>query len=325
MDDMVTTIPQKTLFNYIKIIVGSLLGLLIVFIYATAEPPNPNRDKWQHVIPPIPPDIEYIKDIEYGKGGNVSLKLDFIRKKERPQFPMPVIVWIHGGGWRSGSKESHIYQLIYFARKGYFCASINYRLTDVATFPAQIEDCKCAIRFLRAKANEYNLNPNRIGVWGSSAGGHLAALLGTSGGIKELEGSGGWQNYSSRVQAVCDWFGPSDFSRFIPIAAISQQNEAFGAVSGLLGGPISEKKELARQASPVTYVTPDDPPFLIMHGDQDKVVSIRQSEILFNALQQAGVEVTFRIIEGEGHGGPKFWRDPENRRIVEQFFDTHLK
>jgi acetyl esterase/lipase len=124
--------------------------------------------------------------------------------------PMPVIVWIHGGAWIGGSKDSGIPLLLPFAKRGYFCASISYRFSKEAKFPAQIEDCKCAIRFLRAKAKEFNIDTERIGVWGESAGGHLAAMLGTAGDVKEFEGSGGWEGFSSRVSAVCDWFGPSD-------------------------------------------------------------------------------------------------------------------
>jgi acetyl esterase/lipase len=124
--------------------------------------------------------------------------------------PMPVIVWIHGGAWIGGNKDSGIPLLLPFAKRGYLGASISYRFSKEAKFPAQIEDCKCAIRFLRAKAKEFNIDPERIGVWGASAGGHLSAMLGTAGDVKELEGSGGWEGFSSRVSAVCDWFGPSD-------------------------------------------------------------------------------------------------------------------
>jgi acetyl esterase/lipase len=242
---------------------------------------------------------------------------------------MPVLVFIHGGGWRGGTKEAHVQQLVPFARRGYVCASIEYRLTQEAIFPAQIEDCKCAIRFLRAKAREFYLDPERIGVWGSSAGGHLAALLGTSAGIPELEGSGGWPEHSSRVQAVCDWFGPTDLLTMAEGLAHSGVSKRVGPnspeapdsyESHLVGGPIRERPDECRRANPITYITADAPPFLILHGDRDAVVPLNQSEQLAAALREAGVEVDFRVIEGTGHG----FDSPEIDAAVEAFFDRHL-
>lgn len=283
----------------------------------------------QPSVPVIPADVEVIRDVEYGKGGDVSLKLDILRPKTQPKAPMPVVVFIHGGGWRNGSKERGIERLIPLAQNGYFCVTINYRLTDVAVFPAQIEDCKCAIRWVRAHAKKYNADPKHIGVWGTSAGGHLVALLGTSGGVKELEGKGGWEKESSRVQAVCDWFGPSDFlywaeevtKKGIDIAKL--ENEvAGGAISKLFGGPFSRKQDVARQASPITYVSRDDPPFLIMHGDQDNLVPLSQSQVLHEALKKVGVDSTLKILQGAAHGfGPRF----EAEKTVADFFDKHLR
>lgn len=269
----------------------------------------------------IPPDVELIRDIVYGTGGGRPLKVDILRPKSLPENPMPVIVWVHGGGWRGGNKEGGIGRLIPFARNGYFCATIEYRLSGEATFPAQIEDCKCAIRFLRAKAQEYHIDPNRIGVWGSSAGGHLVTLLGTTGGIKELEGEGGWQNFSSNVQAVCDWFGPTDFLRMNDLPSRIDHDAPDSPESLLIGGPIQENKEKVERANPITYVTPDDPPFLIMHGDQDLLVPFNQSELLYDALRKAGVEVTLVKVKGAGHG----FGGRKVIALVKAFFDKHLK
>lgn len=232
---------------------------------------------------------------------------------------MPVIVWIHGGGWRGGSKESGIRRLLPFAQRGFLCASIEYRLSGEAKFPAQIEDCKCAIRFLRAKAKEFHLDPDRIGVWGSSAGGHLAALLGTSGDVKELEGDGGWGEQSSRVQAVCDWFGPSDFINYHVGGRINAHADS--VVAQLLGGPVPEQKELAVKAAPITYVTKDDPPFLIMHGDKDPLVPLRQSELLRDALRKAGIETTLHVVAGAGHG----FRRSDTDALVISFFEKQFR
>jgi len=275
----------------------------------------------------VPADVELIRDVEFGKGGGRPLKLDILRPKDLPKEPVPVIVFVHGGGWSMGRKEGGIQRLVPLAEHGYFCATIEYRLNGEAVFPAQIEDCKCAIRFLRAKAEEYNIDPNRIGAWGTSAGGHLVALLGTSGGVKELEGKGGWAKCSSRVQAVCDFFGPADL---LSLAEDAGKNKFRGraefdskrnAVAILLGGPIEENKDKAAKASPITYVSKDDPPFLICHGDQDELVPIRQSERLCEALEKVGVEANLHVIKGAAHGV----RDAEVDKLVVDFFDKHLR
>ncbi len=270
---------------------------------------------------PLPPDVELIRDVEYGTGGGRPLKMHVLRPKSPPKDAMPVVVWIHGGAWRAGNKDSGIGNLARFARRGYFCASIEYRLSQEAIFPAQIEDCKCAIRFLRAKAKEYNLDPNRIGVWGSSAGGHLVALLGTSGDVKELEGKGGWQEFSSRVNAVCDFFGPTDFLKMKDFPSNIDRNSPHCPEALLVGGPLEQNKDKVAKANPITYITKDDPPFLIMHGDKDPIVPFNQSELLYEALKKAGVDVTFHTVKGGGHG----FGGPEIQRMVDEFFDKHLK
>lgn len=284
------------------------------------EEQPPGRER-QRRNPRVPPDLEVKRDIEYGKGGEKSLKLDIIQPKKKPEKPMPVLVFIHGGGWRGGNKNSGVRKLMPFARQGYFCATIDYRLSHEAKFPAQIEDCKCAIRFLRSKAKEYNLDADRIGVWGSSAGGHLVALLGTSGGVKELEGKGGHEEFSSAVQAVCDWYGPTDL---VKIVEGGSHARAGNPVELLLGGPVAENEEKAKLASPVTHVDKNDPPFLIMHGDKDPLVPLSQSKLLSEKLKVAGVKTELVVIEGAGHGGFKF-NAPEINRKIADFFDKHLK
>jgi len=277
----------------------------------------------------IPADVEVIKDVEYGKVADLPLKLDILRPAEQPKQPMPVIVWIHGGGWRSGDKGNNTKMLLPFVQHGYTCASIDYRFSNVATFPAQIQDCKCAIRFLRAHAKQYNIDPDRIGVWGGSAGGLLVAMLGTSGGVAEFEGGGGWQDYSSRVAAVCDWFGITDIPAIDELVKQGKATKRFmtrpstgDTVSPMLGGPYWELKELAVKASPITYVSADDPPFLIMHGDRDPLTPMSQGARLNSALRGAGVDSTLRVITGAGHG---FAGRPECFAAVMKFFDAHLK
>jgi acetyl esterase/lipase len=265
----------------------------------------------------VPAGVKAHRDLEYVPGGHERQKLD-LYVPEKADGPLPVIVWIHGGAWRAGSKDRCV--SLPMTTKGYAAASVGYRLSQHATFPAQIEDCKAAIRYLRANAKKYNLDPDRIGVWGGSAGGHLVALLGTSGDVKDVEGNLGSNDQSSRVQAVCDWFGPADFTRFEGGAAASPNNP----LALLLGGPVNEKKDLAAKASPVTFASKDDPPFLIIHGDQDPTVPLKQSELLEAALKKAGVDVTLVVLKGAKHGGPEF-STPESMKQIQDFFDKHLK
>jgi acetyl esterase/lipase len=263
-----------------------------------------------------PPGVKVLRDLEYVKDGHERQKLDLLLP-EKADGPLPLVVWIHGGGWKQGSKDGGPARV--FATKGYAVACVNYRLSQHAGFPAQIEDCKAAVRWLRGHAKDYNLDPDRFAAWGASAGGHLVALLGTSGGVKELEGKDGDLDQSSRVQAVIDWFGPSDFLSFG-----EKSDDAKSAISQLLGGPPKDNKDKAALASPVTHVTKDAPPFLIMHGDKDNTVPYAQSEELAEALKKAGVDVTLKKVEGAGHGGPDFLNE-ENRKLIEEFLDKHLK
>jgi acetyl esterase/lipase len=237
-----------------------------------------------------------------------------------------VIVWVHGGAWMAGSKEGGGPALSFVGR-GYAVASINYRLSQHAVFPAQIEDCKAAIRWLRANAKTYNLNPERIGVWGASAGGHLVALLGTTGGVKDLEGKGGNEEQSSRVQAVVDFFGPTDFLQMDAHAlegARLMHDSPTSPESRLIGGAIQNSAEKVKRANPIRYVTKDAAPFLIAHGEKDPLVPCHQSELLHEALKRAKVEATLYKIAGAGHGGKGFSTD-KMQAVIQAFFDKHLK
>ena len=273
----------------------------------------------QRLPPALADKIAVETDMEYGKAGDRSLKLDVIRPKQDSQEPRPAIVWIHGGGWQAGNKNSGTQRLAGLVSSGeYVGVSVGYRLTDVASWPAQIHDCKAAIRWVRANAKKYNINPDKIGVWGASAGGHLVSLLGTSGDVAELEGENGTPGVSSRVTCVVDFCGPSDF---LAIGTSNPRlNDPGSPVFKLLGGPLSEKQDAAKQASPVTYVTKDDPPFLIMHGTDDRTVSIRQAELLSAKAKDAGINVTFVKIDGGAHG---FGGEEVNAR-VKAFLEKHL-
>jgi acetyl esterase/lipase len=272
--------------------------------------------------PRLPPGVRAISDLEYAKIGDRPLLLD-LYLPEQAKAPLPLVVWIHGGAWLGGSKNDC--PAVRLVPDGYAVASIEYRLSQMATFPAQIEDCKGAIRWLRAHAAKYDLDPKHVGAWGASAGGHLVALLGTSGDVADLEGTvGGNLDQSSRMQAVCDWFGPTDFTQIAAqsLAMSRLDHDAPDSPEArLIGGPIQTNKDKAARANPITYVTADDPPFLIMHGDQDNLVPIGQSELLLAALKEASVPATLHTVKGAGHG----FASPELFQMVRQFFDRQLK
>ncbi|SIO60964.1 Acetyl esterase/lipase [Singulisphaera sp. GP187] len=274
----------------------------------------------QKVALPILEGVKIERDLTYAKlKANRALKLD-LYVPETALEKLPLIVWIHGGGWRRGSKYPTGAATL--STKGYVVASIEYRLSSEAQFPAQIEDCKAALRWLRAHAKTYHIDPDKVGAWGSSAGGHLVALLGTA-GDKTAWDVGDHLDQSSRVQAVCDFFGPADFSQIHAEHAA----KAEGAVAQLLGGSVSEKPDAARDASPITHITKEDPPFLICHGTEDPLVPLKQSLAFHAALTKAGVHATLVKVERGGHG---FRSDtnPTSGEVlqrVQAFFDKELK
>jgi len=261
--------------------------------------------------------LTQLRDLTYAVQDGRPLDLDLYLPPV--SGPRPLVVWVHGGGWYAGSKDHCL--AVSLTDRGYAVASINYRLSHEALFPAQIHDCKGAVRWLRAHAAEYGLDSGRVGAWGDSAGGHLVALLGTSGDVAELEGAvGGNLDQSSRVQAVCDWYGPTDMLQIGGSPSEIDHDAPDSAEARLFGGPIHEKRDLVRLANPITFLRPDAPPFLIVHGDRDPIVPLHQSEILADALRAAGVPVTFLTVAGAGHGfdDPLYWRK------AAEFFDETL-
>jgi acetyl esterase/lipase len=257
-------------------------------------------------------------DVPYVTGGHERQRLDLYLPPEGATRPL--IVWVHGGGWEGGNKRNCPAKAM--VARGYAVASLGYRLSQHAIYPAQIEDCKAAIRFLRANAATYGIDPARIGVWGASAGGHLVALLGTTGKIRDFD-KGEHLDQSSEVQCVIDWFGPTDFLNYGDPPWEEGSDSAHGLVAKLFGGPVSKRTELARRASPIYFVKPDAPPFLIMQGDKDALVPLQQSETFHAALKKAGVESSLKVFPGAGHGGPAF-TSPDALRLMTEFFDQHL-
>jgi len=269
-----------------------------------------------------PEGVKAYRNMEYVENGHERNKLD-LYVPEKAEGPLPLLIWVHGGGWQNGSKDGCPPLRAGYTDRGYAVASINYRLSGHATFPAQIEDCKAAIRWLRANAKKYNLDPKRFGVWGSSAGGHLVALIGTSGGVKEFD-VGPNLDQSSAVQAVCDYYGPTDFVVFVTTPRYESHAKADAPEAKLIGGAVMENKDKAAKVNPITYVTKDDPAFLIVHGDKDGTVPINQSQLLYESLKKNGTQVEFHTIHGAGHGGAGFNAAVVTSK-VEAFFETYLK
>ncbi len=296
----------------------ALAAAAAIIIPASAQTRPAATSGPAHPIVVGPDGLAVYRNVEYAKAdGNISLRMDICVPAGGK--PLPLVVWIHGGAWVEGDKQQC--GAIPLVKRGYAVASINYRFSQQAIFPAQIHDCKGAIRFLRANAAAYNIDANHIGVWGASAGGHLAALLGTTAGNKEVEGStGGNEGVSSAVQAVCDFFGPADFVTLSDSNLwIAEANNS--PVTKLLGGPISRNRKLAALASPVTHASKNAGPFLILHGDKDTLVPLPQSQALHEALLKAGAKSTLKVIPGAGHG----FAPAQIGDAVETFFNTHLK
>lgn len=269
-----------------------------------------------------PDGIRVLRDLDYGGNGNVRQSLDLFVPRVKSEQPRPLIVWIHGGAWRQGSKDGGMRNLKGFVETGnYVGASLNYRLTNEARWPAQIHDCNAAIRWLKAHAEEYGYDPDRIGVWGASAGGHLVAMLGVAGDVPALEGElGGHREEDSAVACVVDYFGPTNLETMVDHPSRMDHAAADSPEALLLGGAIAEKKEAAKSASPMTHVSKGDAPFLIVHGTKDDLVPYPQSVEFRRALEEVGVPVQLISMEGAGHG----FRSEELSRRVEAFFEREL-
>ena len=267
------------------------------------------------------PDVDIVRNLVYEQVDGHNLELDIYSPKSI-SHPLPVVLWIHGHHWALGSKEQR--PPVNLMAQGYIVVSLNYRLSGEAPFPAAIEDCKAAVRWLRANAATYHIDPEHIGAWGHSAGGHLAALLGTSGGVAELEGAGDNTTFSSRVQAVCDMSGPSDLLQFYE--TVSSSNDGSGrraksSIERFLGGSVEQNRAKAIAASPITYVSKDDAAFLIIHGENDMSIPVGQSEVFADKLKAAGVDATLEVAKGRGHGVGA----PSYASEIIGFFDKNLK
>jgi acetyl esterase/lipase len=266
----------------------------------------------------VPDEIVFESGIEYAKPGGESLQLDLARPKS-PSGKCPAVLCIHGGGFRAGKREGWDGRCKMLAERGYVAATVTYRLAPKFPYPAAVQDVKAAVRWLRANAATYSIDPDRIGVTGDSAGGHLAQFLGVTGGVPEFEGDGGNPGVSSRVSCVVNWYGPSDFTK-----SYGKSVDAAEVLPLWLGGDDTKEHRKHIQASPLYWVTPDAAPTLLLHGTKDPYVAFEQAEWIRDRLKAAEVEVELVAFEGAGHGfkGP----DAEKaQKAMVDFFDRHLK
>ncbi len=266
------------------------------------------------------PAVKTTTDIEYARVGDQTLRLDLYQPGTGAA---PLLVWVHGGAWERGSKTPM--PLTGLLEHGYAIASLDFQPASAARFPGQVHEIKAAIRFLRASASRYGYDARRIGILGASSGGHLAALVGTSNGRADLEGSlGDYPQESSAVQAIVSYFGASN------LTTILAQSTPFGlgirkpALKTMLGALPEEDEATAKLASPVFHVDGNDPPLLLLHGDQDPQMPINQSHELQGRYERAGLEADLIVVHGAGHGGDEFFRAPNTDRVA-AFLDAHLR
>ncbi|MGC9326833.1 MAG: alpha/beta hydrolase fold domain-containing protein [Candidatus Hinthialibacter sp.] len=266
---------------------------------------------------PIPDTVVEEVNIEYGKAGDKSLQLDLYRPKEFEK-PAPGLIFIHGGAWKSGKRQDMKFYAVHFAQKGYVCATVSYRLMKEALFPAAVQDVKCAVRWMRANAGKYYIDPERIAVSGNSAGGHLAMMIGYSSDVPELEGEGGYAGVSSRVQAVINFYGPVDLT-----TDFAKKQDG---VVNFLGATYEENPQQFVFASPLSHLTKDDPPTLIFHGTIDSTVPIGQADALEQKLQSLGIDYVYDKFVGWPHAMDlaKVVNDRCRYQMI-QFLKKHLQ
>ena len=259
------------------------------------------------------------KDVVYATTNEQALLLDVYRPDS--QEKKPLLVWVHGGAWRSGSKNQ--VPVTHLVNRGFVIASVDYRLSPVAKFPANVHDIKASIRFLRANSQRYGIDQEQIFIAGNSAGGHLAALVGVSNGVKQLEGKvGDHLSESSDVHGIVSFYGASNLQTILSQSTPHGLSVRVPALELLLGGQPDEKPELAKLASPVTHVDPTDPPLLLIHGDQDPQMPISQAHELHGRYKKLKLPVEFTVIHGGVHGGKGFFENDRLDQVAEFLNDA---
>ncbi|WP_459555254.1 alpha/beta hydrolase fold domain-containing protein [Lacunimicrobium album] len=303
-----------------KTLILGLIATVLLPASAFAQDTSAAKEKIQQRCDNLNIDVQF--DQAYAGNNNPRQALDiYLPKSRKSEKPIPVVVYIHGGAWISGDKLAVANRPILVASTGQYAGiSVAYRLSNEAKWPAQIHDCKAAIRWVRGNAEKLGLDADHIAVWGTSAGGHLVSMLGTSGGVESLEGDlGPYTDKSSRVTCVIDECGPTDFELALTYKDGKPQEEDV-AVVGLLGGKLADHVDLTKSSSPVTYVTPDDAPFLILHGTKDLRVDFSHATRIDKALEEAGVSSILIPVTDVGHslGHPKMIER------IKSFVDHHL-
>ncbi|QXD24524.1 alpha/beta hydrolase [Opitutia bacterium ISCC 51] len=265
-------------------------------------------------------EIQKLLNVEFAKVGDISLKLDVYLPTEIEEPTL--IVWVHGGAWRRGSKENP--SILPMVEKGYAVASVGYRLTPVAPFPANVHDIKAAIRYLRANAELYGFKKDGFVISGASAGGHLAALVGVSNGQTELEGDVGTHlDVSSDIAAIVDFYGASNLTTILNQSTPHGLSVRVPALELLIGGHPDDLPKIAKLASPVYHVDENDPPLLLIHGDQDPQMPINQAHELHGIYKSKDLPVDFEVIYGSAHGGKAFY-DEERMALVDYFLRSRM-
>lgn len=293
-------------------------GVLLIAVILPCKQMMAQRRQGFHESPPfhLPSNVKVEQHLVYARYGGRELHLNLYHPAQG-KGPFPGVVFIHGGGWIGGPTLQFRRQAAYLASKGFVASTIEYRLSGEAPYPAAVYDCKAAVRWMRANARKFKINPPKIAVAGGSAGGHLAALLGTTNGISALEGNGGNAGFSSRVQAVVAFNGIYDFVSLVeksPSRILVERS-----VPKFLGGPLQEVPEVYVEASPVAHVSSNDPPFLLLHGTADTTSPYSQALEMQKALERAGVKVELYSAKGANHGffnSPPYYK-PTLKRMEE--------
>ncbi len=269
----------------------------------------------------VPAGVVFEKNIEYSNPDDQHLQLNVARPKEGAG-PFPAVICIHGGGFRAGTRESFNGLCLQLAERGYVAVTVSYRLAPKYQFPAAVYDVKAAVRWMRANAEKYQIDPDRIGTTGGSAGGHLAQFLGVTSGVKKFEGDGGNAEYSSSVKCVVNFYGPSDFTKSYDASV-----DAKDVLPLFLGGNLEQERHRHIESSPLYWVTPEAAPTLFVHGTKDAYVAHEQAEWIVERMKAADVEATLMTIEDGDHGfrtsSPEVKEKIENARF--EFFEKHLK
>jgi acetyl esterase/lipase len=290
-------------------LVVAALGLAAVLPVGAQKPP---------ARPDVPEGVVFEPGVEYANPDDQHLQLDLARPKTG-DGPFPAVLCIHGGGFRAGTRQGYDGLCLRLAQQGYVAATVTYRLAPKYPFPAAVYDVKEAVRWLRANAGKYHIDPDRIGVTGGSAGGHLAQFLGLTADVKEFEGTGANMDQSSRVACVVNFYGPSDFTR-----SYGKSVDAAEVLPLFLGGNLEKERHRHILASPLYWVTPHAAPTLCVHGTKDTYVAFEQATWLVERLKAADVEAELLPLEGAGHGFKGADAERADKAML-AFFDKHLK